>query len=85
MALRHLTSGTFGVLLSLEPAAAALAGLLVLGQVLAPLQLAGMALVVVASILVLGRPDRRSGPGAGDVDGADPGDGGHPVTGGSPA
>src|SRR5690606_28592727 len=66
MALRHLTSGPFGVLLSLEPAAAALAGLLVLGQVLAPLQLAGMALVVVASILVLGRPARRSGMRAGD-------------------
>lgn len=62
MALRHLTSGTFGVLLSLEPAAAALAGLLVLGQVLEPLQLAGMTLVVVASILVLGRPSRRAAP-----------------------
>ncbi|WP_192498540.1 EamA family transporter [Ornithinimicrobium pratense] len=59
MALRHLASGTFGVLLSLEPAAAALAGLVVLGQVLQPLQLAGMALVVLASILVLGRGRRR--------------------------
>lgn len=58
MALRHLRSGTFGVLLSLEPAAAALAGLLVLGQVLSVPQLAGMALVVVASVLVLGRPPR---------------------------
>ena len=77
MALRHLRSGTFGVLLSLEPAAAALAGLLVLGQVLAPLQLVGMALVVVASVLVLGRPARR-----GARSGADPGDGGHPVPGG---
>lgn len=59
MALRHLASGTFGVLLSLEPAAAALAGLVVLGQVLQPLQLVGMGLVVVASILVLGRGRRR--------------------------
>ncbi|MGD8149060.1 EamA family transporter [Ornithinimicrobium sp. Y1694] len=59
LALRHLTSGTFGVLLSLEPAAAALAGLIVLGQVLTGGQLAGMALVVTASILVLGRPPRR--------------------------
>lgn len=59
LALRHLTSGTFGVLLSLEPAAAALAGLVVLGQVLEPLQLLGMALVVTASILVLGRGRRR--------------------------
>ncbi len=55
MALRHLRSGTFGVLLSLEPAAAALAGLLVLGQVLSAPQLVGMSLVVLASILVLGR------------------------------
>lgn len=59
VALRHLASGTFGVLLSLEPAAAAVAGLLVLGQVLGSMQLAGMALVVVASILVLGRGRRR--------------------------
>lgn len=58
LALRHLRSGTFGVLLSLEPAAAALAGLLVLGQVLGAAQLAGMALVVLASIAVLGRPVR---------------------------
>jgi inner membrane transporter RhtA len=63
MALRHLASGTFGVLLSLEPAAAALAGLVVLGQVLQPLQLVGMALVVVASILVLGRGRRRPAAG----------------------
>lgn len=56
MALRHLRSGTFGVLLSLEPAAAALAGLLILGQVLSAPQLVGMTLVVLASSLVLGRP-----------------------------
>ncbi len=56
MALRHLRSGTFGVLLSLEPAAAALAGLLILGQLLSPTQLVGMTLVVLASVLVLGRP-----------------------------
>ncbi|WP_298886621.1 EamA family transporter [uncultured Serinicoccus sp.] len=58
LALRRLRSGTFGVLLSLEPAAAALAGLLVLGQVLSASQLAGMVLVVAASIVVLGRPVR---------------------------
>ncbi|GAA5163353.1 EamA family transporter [Ornithinimicrobium tianjinense] len=56
LALRNLSAGTFGVLLSLEPAAAALAGLLVLGQVLSPVQLLGMVLVVTASVLVLGRP-----------------------------
>lgn len=59
MALRHLSAGTFGVLLSLEPAAAALAGLVVLGQVLQFWQLVGMGLVVVASILVLGRGPRQ--------------------------
>ncbi|WP_425607006.1 EamA family transporter [Ornithinimicrobium faecis] len=58
LALRRLSAGTFGVLLSLEPAAAALAGLLVLSQTLASLQVAGMAMVVLASIAVLGRRGR---------------------------
>ncbi|SOC54532.1 EamA family transporter [Ornithinimicrobium cerasi] len=74
LALRRLTAGTFGVLLSLEPAAAALAGLLVLGQVLSVVQLVGMLLVLIASVVVLGRPS-----GSGAAQGADPGDGGHPV------
>ncbi|WP_377642785.1 DMT family transporter [Oryzobacter terrae] len=59
LALRRLTARVFGILLSLEPAAAALAGLIVLGQVLRPSQLAGMALVVAASALVLGLGARR--------------------------
>ena len=59
LALRRLTAQVFGILLSLEPAAAALAGLLVLGQVLRPTQLAGMALVVGASALVLGLGARK--------------------------
>ena len=42
------------MLLSLEPVAAAVAGLLVLGQRLGAVQLAGMALVVTASAIVLG-------------------------------
>ena len=54
VALRRLSARVFGVLLSLEPAAAALAGLLVLGQRLTPTQLVGMALVVLASALVMG-------------------------------
>ncbi len=49
-ALRALASRVFGVLMSLEPAAAALAGLLVLGQVLTPVQFLAVALVVVASV-----------------------------------
>lgn len=58
LALRRLSAGVFGVLLSLEPAAAALAGLLVLSQTLGILQVAGMAMVVSASIAVLGRRGR---------------------------
>lgn len=48
-ALRRVSPGTFGVLMSLEPAVAALAGFLVLSQRLTPWQLAAIGLVVVAS------------------------------------
>jgi inner membrane transporter RhtA len=48
-ALRRLPANVFGVLMSLEPAAAAIAGLIVLGQVLKANEWAGMALVIVAS------------------------------------
>lgn len=61
-ALRRLAPAVFGILLSLEPAVAALAGLLVLGQRLDPVQLIGMALVVLASALVLGLGARRTAP-----------------------
>ena len=61
-ALRRLSPAIFGILLSLEPAVAALAGLLILGQRLAPTQLVGMALVVLASVLVLGLGARRAPP-----------------------
>ncbi|GAB3445810.1 DMT family transporter [Phycicoccus ginsengisoli] len=63
-ALRHLSPRTFGILLSLEPAAAALAGLLVLDQRLHPGQLAGMALVVLASALVMGSAGQPRDPAA---------------------
>jgi inner membrane transporter RhtA len=49
-ALRRIAAPTFGVLMSLEPAVAALAGLLVLGQELGARALLGIALVVVASV-----------------------------------
>lgn len=52
VALRRLRPAVFGILLSLEPAVAALAGLLVLGQRLSIAQLLGMACVVSASIAV---------------------------------
>ena len=58
-ALRHLSARVFGILLSLEPAAAALAGLVVLGQRLGRVQLLGMALVVLASARVLGAGQRK--------------------------
>lgn len=48
-ALRRLPAGVFGVLMSLEPAMAALAGFVVLGEVLAARELVAIALVVVAS------------------------------------
>ena len=48
-ALRRLPTGVFGVLMSLEPAVAALAGLVVLGQGLEALEVLAIALVVVAS------------------------------------
>jgi inner membrane transporter RhtA len=50
----------FGVLMSLEPAVAALAGLLILGQELGWRELVAMALVVAASIGVT----RAAPPGA---------------------
>jgi inner membrane transporter RhtA len=50
-ALRSLPPHVFGVLLSLEPAAAALSGLVFLGEALALRQWTGIACVVVASAL----------------------------------
>jgi inner membrane transporter RhtA len=48
-ALRRLPAGVFGVLMSLEPAVAALAGFVVLGEQLATRELAAILLVVAAS------------------------------------
>jgi inner membrane transporter RhtA len=48
-ALRWIPAGTFGVLMSLEPAVAALVGLIALGQGLAPAEVAGITCVVIAS------------------------------------
>jgi inner membrane transporter RhtA len=52
-ALRRLDTRVFGVLLSVEPALAGLAGLVLLGQLLNPMEVAGIGLVVVASALVM--------------------------------
>ena len=48
-ALRRLQKGTFGVLMSLEPAVAALVGLVLLGQGLSVTEVVAIALVVAAS------------------------------------
>ncbi|GAB3769228.1 inner membrane transporter RhtA [Nocardioides ginsengisegetis] len=50
VALRSIRPAVFGVLMSLEPAAAALAGIVVLGEFLSPVQWVAMACVVVASV-----------------------------------
>jgi len=49
-ALRRIATSVFGVLMSLEPAMAALAGLIVLGQGLSARALVGIALVISASV-----------------------------------
>ena len=50
IALRRLRAATFGLLMSLEPAVAALAGVLVLGQPLHMITVVAIAMVVVASV-----------------------------------
>lgn len=62
MALRHLSQSIFGILLSLEPAVAALAGLVVLDQVLDRGQVLGLFLVVIASALVLSAKTKPDPP-----------------------
>jgi inner membrane transporter RhtA len=48
-ALRRIATNVFGVLMSLEPAMAAIAGFIVLGQNLSAKESAGIALVIIAS------------------------------------
>lgn len=50
IALRSISPSVFSILMSLEPAAAALAAIVVLGELLAPVQWVAMACVVVASV-----------------------------------
>ena len=55
-ALRRMPTRVFGILMSLEPAAAALAGLVVLGQALGPREVTALLLVSLASAgVTLGR------------------------------
>lgn len=50
VALRRLPSYTFGILMSIEPAVAAIIGFLMLGEVLTIVQIAGLAAVITASL-----------------------------------
>jgi inner membrane transporter RhtA len=52
--LRRMPRQRFGVLQSVHPAAAALAGFVVLGQALAPWHIAGLALITVANAVAVG-------------------------------
>jgi inner membrane transporter RhtA len=54
-ALRRIDTGTFGILISLQPAIAALIGLFLLDQSLSATEVLAIGLVVVASIGALGR------------------------------
>ena len=62
--MRRAPRRVFGILLSLEPAVATLAGWLLLGQHAAPVAVAGVAVVIAASAgSTLGTP-RTVAPGA---------------------
>ncbi|MFT4214369.1 MAG: EamA family transporter [Microbacterium sp.] len=50
IALRRLAPSTFAILMALGPATAALAGFVILGQQLSPLELVGIAVVITASV-----------------------------------
>ena len=63
MALRRIEPRIFGILMSLEPAAAALFALALLGETLRPIEILAMACVVVASIGVV-RSSRPASPSA---------------------
>lgn len=76
-ALRRLPQRVFGVLLSLEPAFATLAGWLILGQSATPLRMLAIALVVAASVgttLGVRRQRRRADAAARGDTGADDAD-----------
>src|SRR5215469_586964 len=74
LALRRLTAAAFGTLMSLEPAAALLAGLLLLGQLPGIAPGFGVVLVVIAGIgatradtrVPTSRDDRHPGPASSD-------------------
>ncbi|GBQ83770.1 transporter EamA [Gluconacetobacter johannae DSM 13595] len=62
LALKRLQAREFGILTSLDPAVAALAGLVLLGEYLSPAQWAGILCIVTASVggVLLRRPETSS-------------------------
>jgi inner membrane transporter RhtA len=60
LVLRRLPQHLFSVLQSVQPAAAALAGLLVLGQELGVWQLVGLGLISLGNLIAVSRPDRSA-------------------------
>lgn len=62
LALRRLPAPTFAILMSLEPAIAATAGFLILGQSLTPTEAAAIALVIAATIGAVRTQTARSKP-----------------------
>jgi len=65
LALRRIPVGVFSVMMSIHPAAAAVAGFFVLDESLSGRQLAGIALVIIASASASALAHRRSTPAAG--------------------
>lgn len=61
-ALRRLRPETFGILMSLAPATACIAGFVLLGQHLAPVEIIGVALVIAASAGAVRAGRRREEP-----------------------
>lgn len=55
LSLRRLPAHAFAMLMSISPAVAALVGLFVLGQSLTPLDIAGIALVTIATVIAMRR------------------------------
>lgn len=72
LALRRMTHNAFGTLMSLEPAIGVLLGLVILGQVMSPTQLAGVAIVIVAGAASQRQGRRPENSGVSTADGFPP-------------
>lgn len=60
LVLRRMSQQLFSVLQSVQPAAAALAGLVILGQALATWQLVGLGLISLGNVIAVSRPARSA-------------------------